>query len=151
MRRAGIESIHSSKLFAEQVRLLYEYAPLAYSVTLINGAILVYVLSAYFPLATLLGWYGCLMFITLVRAGLVWRYNRVKPDLDAARFWNLGYGVFCLDFSSRHSQILETAFGQEGAGSRNCAAPACRRKAIPGKGPSANYRKFHRRRGCIDN
>src|SRR4051812_11249099 len=43
--RIAIE--YSGKLFAEQVRLLYHNAPLAYAVTLVNGAILVFAQRQY--------------------------------------------------------------------------------------------------------
>lgn len=93
MKHAGIENRHSDPLYAEQVRLLYEGAPLAYTVTLINGAILAYVQSALIPIAVVLAWYGCLLFATLVRALVTWRYGRVKPGPDQARFWNIVYVI----------------------------------------------------------
>lgn len=93
MNRSAMASIHSDQVYAEQVRMLYENAPLAYSVTLVNGVILVYVQSPYFPVSVLLGWYGCLAFITVVRALVAWRYNRIRPGLDQTRSWNLAYVV----------------------------------------------------------
>lgn len=91
MKHRGTEKRHSDPLYAEQVRLLYEYAPLAYTVTLINGAILGYVQLAFIPIAVVLAWYGCLLFVTVVRVLLIWRYSRVKPGPDRARFWNIAY------------------------------------------------------------
>lgn len=93
MKHAGIENRHSDPLYAEQVKLLYEGAPLAYTVTLINGAILAYVQSALIPIAVVLAWYGCLFFATMGRALVTWRYGRVKPGPDQARFWNIAYVI----------------------------------------------------------
>lgn len=91
MKRAGNETYHSDLLYAAQVKLLYENAPLAYSVTLINGAILAYIQSAYISIAVSLAWYGCLVLVTVIRAGVIWRYTKLRPDPDEARFWNTVY------------------------------------------------------------
>ena len=93
MKHDGIEERHSDPLYAEQVRLLYENAPLAYTVTLINATILGYIQSAFIPIAVVLAWYGCLVLVTVVRALVIWRYSRLKPGPDQARFWNIAYAI----------------------------------------------------------
>jgi diguanylate cyclase (GGDEF)-like protein/PAS domain S-box-containing protein len=93
MQRAGIKGLQSDPVYAEQVRLLYENAPLAYAVTLINGAILAFIQSPLVPLAVLLTWYGSLVAVTLSRALLTWRYTRLRPRSEEARFWNIAYVV----------------------------------------------------------
>lgn len=91
MKRAGEEISSPDQLFAEQVKLLYKNAPLAYIVTVVNGAIVIYVQSAYIPVPILAFWYGCLVLITAIRAFLVWRYARLQPGLDQAHHWNRVY------------------------------------------------------------
>ncbi|HVK56518.1 MAG TPA: diguanylate cyclase [Burkholderiales bacterium] len=87
LRRSG----SFDPLYAEQVRLLYRNAPLAYSTTLVNGAILAFVQSAYISVAVSLGWYCGLALITAIRAFIVWRYARASFAVDQARFWNQIY------------------------------------------------------------
>lgn len=91
MNHSPSESDHSEQLYAEQVKLLYENAPLAYSATLINGAILAYVQSEHIPIPVVLRWYGCLLLVTAVRAFVIWRYVRIKPGPDETHFWNIVY------------------------------------------------------------
>lgn len=88
MESAGIKSIHSDELFAAQVKLLYRNAPLAYSVTLVNGAILAYVQSAHISIPVLLAWYGCLLLVTAIRTLLIMQFARIKPGPGDARRWN---------------------------------------------------------------
>lgn len=80
-------------LYALQVRLLYENAPLAYLVTLINAAILGYIQAAVIPLAVILAWYACVLVITVLRLVMVRRYNRLDPPPERADFWNKVYFV----------------------------------------------------------
>ncbi|MCB1781035.1 MAG: diguanylate cyclase [Candidatus Competibacteraceae bacterium] len=80
-------------IYAGQIKLLYSYAPLAYSTTLINGLILVFIERTHVPLPVLLGWYGCLTLITVSRIGLVYRYNRVHPSPEAAHRWAWWYCI----------------------------------------------------------
>jgi diguanylate cyclase (GGDEF)-like protein/PAS domain S-box-containing protein len=79
------------QVHAEQVGLLYKNAPLAYSTTLINGAILALVQSAHIPVSRLVVWYGSLLFVTAVRTFATWRYLRSNPRRRDARIWNLVY------------------------------------------------------------
>ena len=69
-------------MYAEQVGLLYGYAPLAYSVTLINGLILIFVQRAHIPMAVLLSWFACLTLVTAGRIVLVYGYNRTQPPAE---------------------------------------------------------------------
>ena len=80
-------------VYAQQVGLLYGYAPLAYSAALINGLILIFVQRAHFPPTVLLGWYACLALVTAGRIGLVYRYNRAHPPTAVARRWAWWYGI----------------------------------------------------------
>lgn len=84
----GAEGRYAVQLYAEQVALLYRNAPLAYSVTLVNGAILAFVQAAQLAPHTALAWYGALVAVTALRTGFVWRYARLRPGPDTARRWN---------------------------------------------------------------
>lgn len=83
----------AEKIYAEQIKLLYSYAPLAYSITLINGLILVFIQRAHIPLPILLGWYACLTLVTVSRIGLAYGYNHVHPSPEAAHRWAWRYYV----------------------------------------------------------
>ena len=83
----------AGKVYAEQVGLLYGYAPLAYSVTLINGLILVFVQRAHIPIPVLLVWFACLTVVTAGRIILVYGYNRARPRPEEARRWARWYCI----------------------------------------------------------
>lgn len=91
MERAGAGISVPVQVYAEQVRLLYRNAPLAYSATVINGAILALVQSAHIAVSTLSIWYGSLLLVTAMRALTLWRYADNHPGPGDARFWNLIY------------------------------------------------------------
>ena len=93
MERGDVESRFSVQIYAEQVRLLYSNAPLAYSATLLNGAILAFVQGSYVATPVLIAWYGVLVSVTALRTWLAWRYARVSPGPDAARRWSSAYVV----------------------------------------------------------
>src|ERR1043165_517682 len=82
---------HAKLLYAEQVRLLFKNARPAYSTTILNGAILAYVLRVDAPAPLLVGWYACLVLVTALRAALVWRYHRSTDKLTHASTWNRLY------------------------------------------------------------
>lgn len=93
MNRNGIDHRHSDEVFAEQVRLLYNNAPLAYFTTLVNGAILIYVLRNHIPASSLLAWYASLLLVTGFRSVIVRRFVRLRPPPGHARWWNTAYLV----------------------------------------------------------
>ena len=91
MNRHGVEKDQFGELFAEQVKLLFHNAPVAYATTLVNGAILVYVLRADISASVLLAWYGCLLVVTGIRVIAAWRYGRIKPSHRDVQRWNTVY------------------------------------------------------------
>lgn len=91
MEGDGVEGRYAVQLYAEQVALLYRNAPLAYSVTLVNGAILAFVQTAHVATPAVLSWYGALVAVTALRTWFVRRYARLRPGPDAARRWNFTY------------------------------------------------------------
>ncbi len=91
-----MDSVSSPKeakqqVYAEQVALLYGYAPLAYTVTLINGLILIFIQRHEIPIPTLLVWFACLILATAGRAILVFCYRRANPPAEEARRWEQRY------------------------------------------------------------
>lgn len=80
-------------VYAEQVSLLYHNAPLAYTVTLINGAILVFVQKAYIPTAVLTAWLTCLILITVSRAVLAYCFATAPVTVENARHWGHAYVI----------------------------------------------------------
>lgn len=92
MNRTGDDSRSSDHLLLEgQVKLLFKNAPLAYGVTVINGAVLAFIQSTFIPIRILSAWYGSLVLITVLRVLLIWRYARAQPGPEHARFWNNAY------------------------------------------------------------
>ncbi|MCP5195654.1 MAG: diguanylate cyclase [Gammaproteobacteria bacterium] len=80
-------------VYAEQIGLLYGYAPLTYSATLINGLILVFIQRTQIPWPILLGWYACLTLVTVSRIGLVYGYRRAHPLPETAHRWAWWYYI----------------------------------------------------------
>ncbi len=93
MDTEGPSKAVGKEVYAQQVKLLYNYAPLAYSATLINGLVLIFVQRAHIPPTVLLSWFAGLTLITMGRIGLVYGYNRVHPPAEAAHRWAWGYCV----------------------------------------------------------
>ncbi len=87
----GVEGRYSDQIRAEQVRSLYRSAPLAYSISLVNGAILAFIQARYLAPAALLAWYGLLVAVTALRTWFVRRYTRTRPPPEAAQRWNAIY------------------------------------------------------------
>ncbi|HEY8102499.1 MAG TPA: diguanylate cyclase [Burkholderiaceae bacterium] len=87
-------STHSlDHLYAEQVKLLYKNAPIAYVVTVINGAILIYIQSPYISRSILSMWYGSLLLLTAGRAFVSFRYAKMNCRPEDAKFWNK---IYCI-------------------------------------------------------
>ncbi len=91
MKSVDNASATSDQVYVEQIALLYKNAPIAYSVSLINGAILIYIQRAYISVFVLLGWYGCLLLATIIRIVAVQWYTRVNPGPEEAPFWHSVY------------------------------------------------------------
>ena len=93
MRRTGSKTCLTDPVFVEQVELLYRNAALAYTTTLVNGAILAYVQSEHIPLTVLLAWYGSLVVLTAGRTVVARRHALATPDPPRARLCNLLSGA----------------------------------------------------------
>jgi diguanylate cyclase (GGDEF)-like protein/PAS domain S-box-containing protein len=80
-------------LYAEQVKLLYKNAPIAYLVSVINGAILFYIQSPYISRSVLSIWYGTLLIVIAARAYTSRQYAKSSHGAADANFWNALYFV----------------------------------------------------------
>ena len=83
----------NQQVYAAQVALLYKSAPLAYAVTLINGAILIFVQKPHVSTTVSITWYTCLVLVTLSRAVMVYRYARTKLTTETISYWKHAYFV----------------------------------------------------------
>ncbi len=81
----------NQQVCAAQVALLYKNAPLAYAVTLINGAILIFVQKTHIPTTVTITWYACLVLVTLSRAVMVYRYTQAKLTTETIPNWKHAY------------------------------------------------------------
>jgi len=77
----------SSQIHADQVRQLYDNAPLGMAATLINAAVLAYVLRNLISPAVLFSWLACLLLITLLRAFHLYQYRIARPAPADAHRW----------------------------------------------------------------
>jgi diguanylate cyclase (GGDEF)-like protein/PAS domain S-box-containing protein len=78
-------------LYSEQVKLLYKNAPLAYFVSLVNGAILIYIQSAYISKEVIYSWYASLLAVTVGRSYISFLYARMNGSSNDVEFWNRLY------------------------------------------------------------
>ncbi len=78
-------------LYAEQIAMLYQSAPIAMAATLINGAVLGYVLGSQVGYLAASTWFACLFTVTAARGALYRAYRRSSQVADHARKWHLRY------------------------------------------------------------
>ncbi|MGZ3157540.1 MAG: diguanylate cyclase domain-containing protein [Burkholderiaceae bacterium] len=83
----------SDHVYEEQVKLLYKNAPIAYVVTLINGAVLIYIQSPYIARPILFWWYGSLLIVTAARAFISFRYIKMNCRPKDNQFWSRIYFI----------------------------------------------------------
>jgi len=81
------------QVYAEQVTLLYRNTSLAYTVTLINGLITVFIERDQVPFINLVVWLGCLTAVTLARSIMTYAYFHTRPSGVKIRFWGHAYLV----------------------------------------------------------
>jgi len=72
---------------AEQTRLLYAQAPIAFVISVVNATILALFLRPEVPAPALLTWWMSLIGVYLTRLALVWRYRRAAPSVTQDRRW----------------------------------------------------------------
>jgi signal transduction histidine kinase len=72
---------------AEQTRLLYAQAPIAFVVSVVNATILAFFLRHTIPVSTLGAWWMMLIGVYFARLMLVLRYRQATPEATLARYW----------------------------------------------------------------
>jgi PAS domain S-box-containing protein len=83
----GRAAEEQTRIYADQVKQLFDNAPLGMVATLINAAALVFVLRETVPQNALILWLACLYLITLIRFVQVNRYRRGPVSPANARRW----------------------------------------------------------------
>jgi signal transduction histidine kinase len=81
------------QLHAEQVRLLYRNAPLGLIATLINSAVLVFILRNVVPHWVLGTWLVCILLVSIVRFVQLSRFRRVPPESSDVGRWGTWFVV----------------------------------------------------------
>ncbi|NTW58349.1 MAG: PAS domain S-box protein [Nitrospirae bacterium] len=76
-----------SQIHADQVRLLYDNAPLGMAATFVNAAVLAYVLRNLVAPPVLFSWLACLLLVTLLRAVHIRQYRIARPTAADERRW----------------------------------------------------------------
>lgn len=119
------------QILKEQVKQLYELAPLGIVATLVNSFIVFLVMTQVAPIHSLVLWLACLLTITVLRVALVACFRRADLDTEGApatwakRFlagltlvgfaWG-GIALFPFDFSLAHQVFLAFVLGGMAAG-----------------------------------
>jgi signal transduction histidine kinase len=83
---------HAQEVRVAQIRLLYQHTPSALIATLINAAIMVFVLWEQLPAVWLIGWFVAIALVVLGRFGLLRVYFSARPLAGAeSRRWEHHY------------------------------------------------------------
>ena len=80
-----------SQIYAEQVAHLYNFAPLTYVFTVLNGFLLAYLQRSLISDQVLLTWFSILLLVTLFRTVLVYLYHRTKFHERPIAYWHRAY------------------------------------------------------------
>ncbi len=70
------------QLYAEQVRLLYRNAPLGLIATLINSAVLAFIMRSVVPHRVLTTWFVCVLLVSIARFVQLTRFRRIPAGLS---------------------------------------------------------------------
>ena len=84
---ASPTSNETQQLYAEQVKLLYMYAPIGLIASLVNSAILTFIQWKLISHSVAMTWFACIVLITLLRSVLVYRYRGSSVAVDKAGQW----------------------------------------------------------------
>jgi len=120
-----------NQILKEQVKQLYELAPLGFVATLVNSIIVFVVMKQVAPTGDLVLWLGCLLTVTVLRVALIARFRRADLDTEgAAATWanrflaclalvGFAWGsiaLFPFDFSLAHHVFIAFVLGGMAAG-----------------------------------
>jgi signal transduction histidine kinase len=89
----NLASREHPQIHPEQVRLLYRNAPLGLIATLINSAVLVYILRSVVPHRVLTAWFVCIILVSTARSMQVSRFRRVPPESPDIGRWGTRFVI----------------------------------------------------------
>jgi signal transduction histidine kinase len=78
---------------AEQIRLLYANAPAGFVATVLNAILLTLTQWPVIAAPVILSWLAAMLTLTLLRALLVWQFQRRRPDSQAIGPWGTLFGI----------------------------------------------------------
>src|SRR5512135_3755363 len=81
------------QLYAEQVRLLYRNAPVGLIATLINSAVLVFILRSVVPHRLLTTWLVSILLISIARFVQLTLFRRVPPESSDVGRWGTWFVI----------------------------------------------------------
>ena len=81
------------QLYAEQVRLLYRNAPLGLIATLINSAVLVFILRSVVPHWILATWFVCILLVSIARLVQLSWFRRVPSESSDVGHWGTWFVI----------------------------------------------------------
>jgi diguanylate cyclase (GGDEF)-like protein/PAS domain S-box-containing protein len=90
-RNNNIQSDEEQQLHAELVKQLYVLTPVALIATLLNSTIVTFIHWKVISHSVLITWFSVLIFITLLRYALVWRYRRTPVSPAQAHRWKVWF------------------------------------------------------------
>ena len=85
--------MNAQSIAAEQVRLLYTNAPAGFVATVVNAGVVTFILWQTVAPALILGWFGLVIVITLLRYALVRRYHRQAPTAEQIQPWRRRFSI----------------------------------------------------------
>jgi diguanylate cyclase (GGDEF)-like protein/PAS domain S-box-containing protein len=74
-------------ILAEQVRQAYSLSPIGQIATIINSAIVFFLMYSAISHPVTVIWFIMIMLVTVLRIAMVLRYRRIEPEPAAARIW----------------------------------------------------------------
>ena len=84
---------HAEAIRAEQIRLLYVNAPAGFFATVLNAVLLALTQWQVIAPSVILFWLSYMVALTVLRAVLVWQFQRCSPDAHAIGRWGT---LFCI-------------------------------------------------------
>ncbi len=88
--------VDSAGISREQLRLLFEALPTALAATVVNAALLTWVLLPLTPAPLLLGWLAALLGTTAYRYQLLWRFRRIADGEFNPSGWSRAFFIGAL-------------------------------------------------------
>lgn len=84
MHSAGL---YREQLLAEQVKQLYDLAPLGMVATVLNSLLVFFVMKDVISYSSLIAWLASIFVVTLLRGWLAFKFRTSEPEPASARIW----------------------------------------------------------------